>query len=67
MGGACSTHGKDEKCIQNFLSENLKRRDHEGEPAADRRIILERILKKQGGKSWSGFIWFRIGRSGGNL
>jgi len=48
MGGACSTHGKDEKCIQNFLSENLKRRDHEGEPAADRRIILTVTLRNLG-------------------
>jgi hypothetical protein len=27
MGGTRSTHGKDEKCIQNVL-ENLKGRDH---------------------------------------
>jgi hypothetical protein len=27
MGGACSTHGKDEKCMA-FWLENLKGRDH---------------------------------------
>jgi hypothetical protein len=28
MGEACSTVGKDEKCIQYFGWKNLKRRDH---------------------------------------
>jgi hypothetical protein len=33
----------------------------------DRRIILEWILGKYGGKLWSGFIYLRIGTSGGVL
>jgi len=28
MGGSCSTHGRDEKCVQPFWSVNLKIRDH---------------------------------------
>jgi hypothetical protein len=31
------------------------------------RIISESIFKKQGGKSWTGFIWLGIGTSGGLL
>jgi hypothetical protein len=43
MGGACSTHWIGERCIQNFLSENLKRRDHTEDLGVDRGIILEWI------------------------
>jgi hypothetical protein len=49
VGNACSTHRKDEKCVQNFGG----------------RLILECILGKQGGKGRTGFIWLRIGISGG--
>jgi hypothetical protein len=33
----------------------------------DHRIKLKWILEKSGGRVWSGFIWFRIGTSGGLL
>jgi hypothetical protein len=33
----------------------------------DGRIILKWILKKQGGSSWTDFIWPIIGTSGGLL
>jgi uncharacterized membrane protein YjdF len=33
----------------------------------DGRIILEWILRKYDGKVWTGFIWLRIGNSGGFL
>jgi hypothetical protein len=41
MGGACSTNGRDEKCVQKFWSENLKGRDHLEDLGVDGRIILE--------------------------
>jgi hypothetical protein len=28
MDEVCNTHGKDEKCTQNFFSETLKGKDH---------------------------------------
>jgi len=31
----------------------------------DGRMILEWILGKQGWKVWTGFIWLRMGTSGG--
>jgi hypothetical protein len=34
-------HMRDEKCIQNFLSENLKDRQHVEHQGVDGRIILE--------------------------
>jgi hypothetical protein len=60
VGGACSTHTK-------FWSENLQGRDLSEELGVDEKIILELILRKQGGKMWTGFIWHRIGSSGGLL
>jgi hypothetical protein len=56
--GTCSTHGRDEKCIQNFGRE-LKGRALENLDV-DRRIILEWILGKQDGVLWIGFTWLRV-------
>jgi hypothetical protein len=50
-----------------FWSENLNGRDHLEDLAVDGKIILEWILKKQVGRVWTGFIWLRIGTSGGVL
>jgi hypothetical protein len=33
----------------------------------DGKIILEQILKKMGGRVWTGLIWFSSGTSGGLL
>jgi hypothetical protein len=43
MEGECSTHGRDEKCIQ-FLSENVRGRDQYVDLGKDGKIILEQIL-----------------------
>jgi len=40
MGGSCSVHGEDEKCIQHW-SENLNRRGHSEDLGVDGRIRLE--------------------------
>jgi hypothetical protein len=50
-----------------FWSENLKERDHSEGLVVDWKIILEQILGKYVGKVWTGFIWLRIGTSGGVL
>jgi hypothetical protein len=39
MGGACSTHGRDEKYIH-FSRKNLKERDHSADLAEDGNIKL---------------------------
>jgi len=31
------------------------------------KITLEWILREKGGKVWSGFVWLRVGTSGGLL
>jgi hypothetical protein len=45
----------------------LKGRDHAEDLHVDGKMIFEWILEKQGGKVWTGFIWLRIGTSGGLL
>jgi hypothetical protein len=59
MSGACRTHGRDEKFVV-FWLENLKGRDHSEDMDIDGRIILGWVLRKQGGKVWTGFVWLRI-------
>jgi hypothetical protein len=43
----------------------MRERDHLEKLDVDVRITLEWILEKYSGKVWAGFIWFRIGTSGG--
>jgi len=40
----------------NFRSVNLKRSDHLEDLDVDGKIMLEKILDKQDGKVWTGFI-----------
>jgi hypothetical protein len=37
-----------------------------GDRDVDRRIILRWILRKYGVRVWTGFMWIRVGSSGGN-
>jgi hypothetical protein len=62
MSGACSTHGRDEKCIQNLVGKP-EGKNSSKDLGVDGSTILEWILGKQGGKLWTGFIWLRIGTS----
>jgi hypothetical protein len=39
MGGVCSTHGRDEKCVRNLLSENQKGRENLGDLGVGGRIV----------------------------
>jgi hypothetical protein len=48
-------------------SENLKGRDHAEDQAIDGKTTSKCILEKWGEKVWTGFIWLRIGISGGLL
>jgi len=46
--------------------ENLRDRDHLGNPDLDGRIILRWIFRKWDGV-WTGSSWLRIGTDGGHL
>jgi len=47
--------------------ENLRERDHWGDPCVDVRIILKRIFRKWDVGVWSESSWLRIGTGGGHL
>jgi len=53
--------------ITTFWSENLKGNVHSTDLGVDGRIILEWILREWGGVAWTGFVWPRMGASGGLL
>jgi hypothetical protein len=46
-----------------FWQKNLKGKYHSEDLGVDGKIILEQILEKEGGKMWTGCIWFRTGTS----
>ena len=57
MSRACSAYGGEERCIQSFWWENMRERDHLGDPDVDGRIILRWLFRKWDpglGLDWSG-------------
>ena len=67
MGGACSSYWGEERRVQGFRWENLRERDHLGDPGVDGRLILRWIFKKRDVGVWAGSMWLRIGRGGGHI
>jgi hypothetical protein len=53
--------------VYKFWWENLRERDHWGEPDIYGRIILSWIFKKWDVGVWTGLRWLRIATGGGHL
>jgi hypothetical protein len=50
-----------------FWWENMRERDHWGDPDIDGRIVLRRIFTKSGVGVWLGLSWLRIETGSGHL
>ena len=61
MGGACSTYGEEDRCIQTLVGKP-DGRDHLEDPGIDGRIILRKWVG-----AWTGLILLRIGTGGGHF
>jgi hypothetical protein len=46
MGGACGTHGRQERCTQGFGGGHLRERDHLEDLSVEGTILLKLIFKK---------------------
>jgi hypothetical protein len=57
VGGACSTHGRDEKSIWKF-GQKTWRWDHSRDLGQDGRIVIRTCVKEIG---WEGVDWLRTG------
>jgi len=57
IGGTCSKHGRNEKCIQNFGQRTW--REDTTWKIRNKCKILQWTLGKECGKVWTGCIWLR--------
>jgi hypothetical protein len=62
----CSDYGRG-KVYTGFWWENLRERNHWGEPGVDVRMVLRRIFRKWNLGVWTGLSWLRIETGGGHL
>jgi len=56
-----------EEAYRRFWWENLREKDHSGNPGVDGKIMLGWIFRKWDVGLWTGSSWFRIGTGGGHL
>ena len=61
MRGACRAYGGGERLINGFSGEDLRERDHLGDPGLDGKILLRWIFRKWDVGVWTGSSRLRIG------
>jgi hypothetical protein len=64
--GFIACMGEGEACT-GFWWENLRERDHWGDPGIDERIILRQIFRNWDVVVWTRLSWLRIETGGGHL
>jgi hypothetical protein len=58
---------RDRRCACMVSVGNAEEKSLRGKISVDKWRLLKCILKKQGGRAWTGMIWFRVGTSCGLL
>jgi hypothetical protein len=65
MGVAYGTYGRQDRCVQDIGTGNLREKAHLENLGVDGKIILKWLFKKWDGELWTGLIWLRVKTSGG--
>jgi hypothetical protein len=60
MGGACSRHEREKRCLQGFGGEPDRRRQL-GRPRHSWEDSIEMDLHEVGLEAWTGLIWLKTG------
>jgi hypothetical protein len=60
LGGLCSTHKRENKCIQSF---GMKTWTQTNRKTREDGIVLKLFVNKQDDRMWTGFNWLRTGTS----
>jgi hypothetical protein len=66
MGGACSTYGGEEKCMQNFVGKPEVKMPF-GRSRSRWEGIIKMDLQEVGCGAWTGLIWIKIRTGDGHL
>jgi len=56
---------EDRRCVGMVLARNAEEKSLRGKISVDKWRLLKCVLKKWGGRAWTGMIWLRVGQVAG--